>query len=84
MVWDPTVGVEIERLEQVQHRAVRWVRGYGPQEEVSVSGLLRSLGWNTLQERRQVQRLVLFFKIMNQDLKINQHDLDLQLHRPNS
>ena len=83
-VWDPTVGVEIERLEQVQHRAVRWVRGYGPRDEVSVSGLLRSLGWNTLQERRQVQRLVLFFKIINQDLKINQYDLDLQLHRPNS
>ena len=83
-VWDPTVGVEIERLEQVQHRAARWVRGYGPRDEVSVSGLLRTLGWHTLQDRRRIQRLVLFYKVIKNELHIDQTHLDLHLHRPNT
>ena len=83
-VWDPTVRVEIERIEQVQHRAARWVCGKGPRAEVSVSGLLRTLGWHSLQDRRRIQRLVLFYKIIKNDLNIDQTHLDLHLHRPNT
>ena len=84
VIWDPTVGEEIERLEQVQHRAARWVRGYGSRDEVSVSGLLRTLGWRTLQDRRRIQRLVLFYKVIKNELHIDQTHLDLHLHRPNT
>ena len=88
VVWDTTVGGEIEQLEMVQHRAARWAKGKRPREQLSVTSLLRELGWATLQDRRRVNRLAIFYKILKKEFEghidINSTDLDLEIHRPNS
>ena len=62
-VWDPTLIGEINNIEMVQRRAARWARGkYGV---VSVTALLKDLGWAELADRRQNQRLTLFYKILH-------------------
>ena len=42
-IWDTTIQKDIDSLERVQRKAARWARGqYG---EVSVTALLKELGW---------------------------------------
>ena len=65
VVWDTTVGGEIDQLEMVQHRAARWAKGKRPREQLSATSPLRELGWATLQDRRRVNRLAIFYKILN-------------------
>ena len=57
-------------------------------EQLSVTNLLRELGWATLQDRRRVNRLAIFYKILKKEFEghidINSTDLDLEIYRPNS
>ena len=86
VVWDSTVGGEIEQLEMVQHRAARRAKGKRPREQLSVTNLLGELGWATLQDRRRVNRLAIFYKILKKEFEghidIDTSDLDLEIHRP--
>jgi hypothetical protein len=67
-IWDPTVKQEEDMVEIVQRRAARWVRGaYGI---ISVTALLRDLGWLSLTDQRRNRRLCLFYKILHGDLDI--------------
>jgi len=59
-VWDPYLVKDINSLEMVQRRAVRWVASnYDWQSGISVSSTLNNLEWDTLALRGQISRLKL-------------------------
>ena len=68
-IWDPYYNSDIYKLEKVQRRAARWVLS-DYSRETSVSLLLLSLNWLTLQQRRLSSRLTIFYKIVNNQLPI--------------
>jgi hypothetical protein len=51
-VWDPYTKENITQLEQVQHRAARYV-----------SNMIEHLNWQSLADRRSDTRLVMLYKI---------------------
>ena len=57
MVWAPHTAQDINRIEMVQRRTARFVyHNYYP--TASVSSMLKSLGWPTLQVRRNYLKLL--------------------------
>jgi hypothetical protein len=63
-IWEPHQKSNVQKLEKVQRKAARFVSGlYHP--TASVSKMLHDLGWKSLYERRCDQRLVLLYKIIN-------------------
>ena len=68
-VWDPYLQKDINRKENIQRRAARFVfKDY--RRISSVTSMMKGLGWKPLVERRREQRLVLLYKIVN-DLVAN-------------
>ena len=64
-VWDPYQEYLIYDLEKIQRHAARWVLlDYNYCN--SVTSMLSSLKWPTLQERRRISRLSQFRKIVHQ------------------
>ena len=61
-VWDPYTQRNIYKIEMVQRRAARFVCGRYHNTS-SVSEMLQDLEWPSLQQRREMLRLVLFYKI---------------------
>ena len=55
-VWDPHVAKNIQQVEMVQRRAARWVLG-GYDRLDSVTDMLSSLKWRSLELRRSDARL---------------------------
>ena len=45
----------------------------------SVSGMLRSLGWSTLEDRRREACLTLFYKIVKGEIVVSSEDIHLEL-----
>lgn len=67
-VWDPHLQTHIDSLEQIQKRAARFVKNdYKSRTPGCMTEMLRSLDWNTLQQRRKEARLGMLYRI--------QHDL---------
>jgi hypothetical protein len=63
-VWDPHLQKNIDRIENVQRRAAKFI--YSDYKRTSsVTAMMNELGWKPLNERRKKQRLVLLFKIVN-------------------
>ena len=62
-IWDPNTKQKIFQLEKVQHRAARWTTSNYDYRS-SVTAMLQSLGWRTLEQRRADARLCLFYKIV--------------------
>lgn len=61
-IWSPHTKTQINKVEMVQRRAVRWVKHeYSPL--ASVTAMQDSLGWRTLEQRRCDFRLIMFFRI---------------------
>ena len=60
-VWDPHHLNDIQALEKVQRRAARWVMNDYSWYS-SVSAMLHSLNWPSLQLRRRISRLQTFYK----------------------
>ena len=61
-VWDPWQKRYIKSLEMVQHRAVRYIfNDYGTTS--SVTAMLNKLSLPTLENRRKISSLVMFYKI---------------------
>ena len=67
--WDPYYNTDIYRLEKVQRRAARWVLS-DYNRQTSITSLLSTLNWSTLQQRRLSSRLTLFYKIIKNQLPI--------------
>ena len=75
-IWDTTVKEECDRLEIVQRRAARWARG--AKGIISVTTLLKDLDWLPLADRRRHQRLGLFYKMINGQLQVPEHTVDIK------
>ena len=59
-IWE----VKTEQIEKVQWRAARWTT-CNFDRMASVSAMLETLGWRTLEQRRADSRLCLFYKTVN-------------------
>ena len=62
--WDVFQVNHVQRLESIQRKAARFVTNQH-QRDVSVTGLIDTLGWRPLQERRLEARLCMFYKSLN-------------------
>ena len=63
-IWYPNHDDKIKQIEKVQRRAARWTTcNLG--RTASVTDIIETLGWRTLEQRRADARLCLFFKIIN-------------------
>ena len=63
-VWDPHVAKNIQQVEMVQRRAARWVLGRYDRLD-SVTDMLSSLKWRSLELRRSDARLCMLYKQCN-------------------
>lgn len=94
-IWDPHLKTLAASLEMVQRRAARYVLNiHDPY--ASVSDMLNHLQWQSLEQRRQAQRLTLFYKIINNHVAIdgsayltpsphiNRHSNSLSFLKPHS
>ena len=61
-VWDPHCIGLIDKLENVQKRAARFVTRNYSYETGSMTGILEELKWETLQKKRKDNRLILLYK----------------------
>ena len=59
-VWDPHTKEKLPKTEIVQRRAAHWTTKDW-NRTTSVSSLLHQLNWQTLEQRRSVTRLCLFY-----------------------
>ena len=65
-VWDPYYQHDIDRLENIQRRAARFISNdYRSRHEGAVTEMLSNLELPSLQERRRQLRLTMFYKITN-------------------
>ena len=75
-VWAPhTKRSGIDKLEAVQKRAAscRYVMNDYSYNS-SVSSMIRSLKWNSLSTRRNISRLIIFYKILHQTVDVTLPD----------
>ena len=79
VIWDPHLQVDIDKLEKVQRKGARWVTSTYARR-ASVTELLETLKWDSLQERRRQQRLIFLFKILNDDVAVPAQSVDLVLN----
>ena len=71
-VWDPTQEEDKKKLEDVQRRAVRFVsNNYSDRYPGSVTNMLNTQQWDSLEERRLQQRLIMLYKINNSIVDID-------------
>ncbi|KAL8593065.1 hypothetical protein ACOMHN_017991 [Nucella lapillus] len=69
-VWSPHTAEQIAALEAVQRRAARRILG-DYRRTTSASGLVKQLGLDTLQSRRQTDRACLMFKVVRNYVDIS-------------
>ena len=81
-IWDPHLKKDINMLESVQRRAARVVHNDYSRDS-SVTSMLDSLGWSSLEERRRDARLTLMFKVVH-GLVAVPHDSHIEKHRGNT
>ena len=63
-IWDPHTMENVHKIEMVQRRTARCATNdYA--RTTCVTSLLHQLDWQTLEERRSVARLCLFYKVVN-------------------
>ena len=75
--WDPHTQQNIKKVEMIQRGAARWVLGKDGRKHQtdSVTQMLDSLGWRSLEHRRADARLTMLHKIRNKDVQISNPDL---------
>ncbi|MCG7869528.1 MAG: reverse transcriptase family protein, partial [Candidatus Thiodiazotropha taylori] len=62
-IWDPHTITKILQLENIQRRAARWTNSDFDSRS-SVTTMLNTLGWRSLEQRRADARLCLFYRIV--------------------
>ena len=72
-VWSPHTNKDITRVEMIQRRAARFVLQRYQQRD-SVTSMLESLQWKSLEWRRQAASLALLYKIKHNLVAINPTD----------
>ena len=69
-VWDQYTTENIYKIEQVQRRTARYAC-HRHHSTSSVTEMIHSLDWSTLQERRLKTRLHIFYKIINNKIAVS-------------
>ena len=64
-MWDPHTHKHVKDIEGIQRRAARFVKGCYVRVPGTVTNLLKNLEWSPLQQRRQMSRLRMMYKIVN-------------------
>ena len=72
--WYTTQKNNKNKIEKIQRKAARFVLN-NFRRKASVSEMLHDLGWQSLDSRRQDQRLVLFYKIINGLASVETEDI---------
>ena len=68
--WSPYYENAINKLEQVQRNAARFVTG-DYRRSTNSAGLVHALGWDPLEQRRLMAQALLFYKLHNGLVNIN-------------
>ena len=68
-VWDPTTKKCIDKIEMVQRRAARFVKG-DYRTTSSVTKMMKQLQWQPLQQRRKAAKAVMMNKILKKEIEI--------------
>ena len=78
-IWDPTKKSDIYNLERIQRRSARWATNtYGEEfGTISVTGILKNLGWEELSDRRRKQRLMLLYNIVHSLLAVPPEEVNI-------
>ena len=70
-VWEPHTRSLINKLESVQHRAARFcLNDFGSKSPGCITNMIKKLEWESLTDRRQIRRLVIFHKAVHGHLSI--------------
>ena len=69
VVWSPYFKNNINKLETTQRRAARFVMN-NYDNYASVTDMIKCLRWPTLEKRCNEQRILMLFKIVNQQVEI--------------
>ena len=81
-VWEPHHNKKIHSLEQVQPPAARFVhRNYSERTPGCVTNMVQSLGWESLQHRRYINRIIMLFKIQHGIIDISPDFIQPNDHR---
>ena len=67
--WSPHVQKDVNKLESIQRQAARFVL-HDYRRESSVTAMLSSLGWDTLQNRRLLSQCEMLYKIHHMHVNI--------------
>ena len=70
-IWDPHLIKDSQKLEKVQRSASRYVFNNYIRTPGTVTSLLQSLQWDTLEKRRESSRLAMIYKIENELVDLN-------------
>ena len=69
-IWNPHTCYQIIHLERIQHNAAIFVAN-DHRRTTSPTTLVLTLNWQTLERRRIIKQTVTFYKILNNNIKIN-------------
>ena len=81
VIWDPYRQNQIDQLEKIQRRAVRFING-NYQRDISVTRMREDLQLQLLEERRRQARLTMFYKAIHQQIAIPIPDYIQPRRRP--
>ena len=74
-VWDPFKLYQIQKLELLNKRTARFITGNHTREHGNTLKNMKTLGWSPLSEKRAQNKLILFYKILNNQIHVPTDDL---------
>ena len=82
--WAPSSAFLNHHIEMLQHSAAKFSANYYPKvghfNDFSVTKIIRSLGWDTLEERRDQAQLTMAYKILNGSVILPSDSLQRKQH----
>jgi hypothetical protein len=83
VIWDPYTKQEKTKMESIQRRGTRIItKDYKSREEGCMTKMLNELNLPTLQSRRQKQRLIFFYKVVEGQVPAMPPDLFVNDQKP--
>ena len=83
VIWDPYSKTEIDKLESIQRRGARFIcKDYKSREDGCITRMLKELDLPTLQTRRQQQRLIFFYKVVEGQIPALPAEDFIKTHKP--
>jgi len=76
-IWDPILSKDVYKLENIQRRAVRFIKGDW-RTTASVTSMMKDLGLTELKNRRRDLRLALLFKVVHGHVGVTPEELGME------